>query len=173
MTDEVDDKFGFRVTILVVIVVLAGGIFIMNRNTNVDNDSTKDLSQPQSLPDLQNLQQTNTHDEAVAITELMIEDILVGDGKEASAGATISVHYTGRLLDGTKFDSSLDRGTPFSFTLGVGQVIPGWDKGVQGMKVGGTRKLTIPSDLAYGERGQGPIPPNSPLVFEVELLAVE
>ncbi|MDP3982926.1 MAG: FKBP-type peptidyl-prolyl cis-trans isomerase [bacterium] len=107
------------------------------------------------------------------MSTLLAEDIIVGDGAEATSGATISVHYTGRLLNGTKFDSSRDRGTPISFTLGVGQVIPGWDQGVQGMKVGGTRKLTIPSDLAYGERGQGPIPPNSPLLFEVELLAVE
>ena len=107
------------------------------------------------------------------ITELIAEDIIIGNGAQATAGATISVHYTGTLLNGTKFDSSLDQGTPFSFTLGVGQVIPGWDQGVQGMRVGGTRKLTIPSSLAYGERGQGSIPPNSPLVFKVELLAVE
>jgi len=83
------------------------------------------------------------------------------------------VHYTGVLLDGTKFDSSIDRGTPFQFPLGGRQVIAGWDQGVVGMKVGGKRRLIIPAALAYGERGQGSIPPNSPLVFEVELIGVQ
>ncbi len=89
------------------------------------------------------------------------------------AGKTVSVHYTGKLTDGTKFDSSLDRGDPFSFRLGAGQVIKGWDQGVAGMKVGGKRLLTIPPELGYGQRGfPGAIPPNSTLVFEVELLGV-
>lgn len=105
---------------------------------------------------------------------LKIEDFVVGTGKEAIAGSQITVHYTGTFLDGTKFDSSVDRGTPFEFTLGVGQVIRGWDQGVQGMKEGGKRKLTIPSDLAYGDNGIPPaIPPKSVLVFEVELLKVK
>lgn len=102
------------------------------------------------------------------------EDIKVGSGDEAVAGKTISVHYTGTLENGAKFDSSLDRGQPFEFTLGAGQVIKGWDEGVAGMRVGGKRKLTIPSELGYGEAGSPPsIPPNSTLVFEVELLAVK
>lgn len=105
--------------------------------------------------------------------ELKIEDLEEGQGAVAQPGQTVSVHYTGRLTDGSKFDSSLDRGQPFSFKLGSGQVIQGWDRGVAGMKVGGRRKLTIPPDLAYGDRGFPPvIPPQSTLVFEVELLGV-
>ncbi len=100
-----------------------------------------------------------------------IEDLVTGKGPEAVRGKTVEVHYTGWLTDGTRFDSSVG-GKPFSFRLGAGEVIDGWDRGVAGMKVGGKRKLTIPSDLGYGARGVGPIPPNSTLVFEVELLAV-
>ena len=107
------------------------------------------------------------------MTTLKIEDLVVGSGAEAAAGQSVNVHYTGWLTDGTKFDSSLDRGKPFSFRLGAGMVIKGWDQGVAGMKVGGKRKLTIPSDLGYGSRGAGGvIPPNATLVFEVELLGV-
>ncbi|WP_338863222.1 FKBP-type peptidyl-prolyl cis-trans isomerase [Myxococcus stipitatus] len=104
---------------------------------------------------------------------LKIEDSKVGTGDEAKAGHMVSVHYVGTLTDGKKFDSSRDRGQPFSFKLGAGQVIQGWDQGVAGMKVGGVRKLTIPPDLGYGARGAGGvIPPNATLVFEVELLGV-
>ena len=100
-------------------------------------------------------------------------DLLVGEGAEAVSGRGVSVHYTGTLTDGSTFDSSLDRGRPFDFTLGAGMVIEGWDEGVRGMKVGGKRRLTIPPEKAYGERGFGTvIPPGSTLVFEIELLAV-
>ena len=103
---------------------------------------------------------------------LIIEDLVVGDGEEAKAGRTVSVHYTGWLTNGSKFDSSKDR-NPFEFPLGARHVIAGWDEGVQGMKVGGSRKLTIPPELGYGARGAGGvIPPNATLVFEVELLAI-
>jgi peptidylprolyl isomerase len=107
------------------------------------------------------------------MSKLEIVDVEVGQGAEAKAGQKIRVHYTGTLENGKKFDSSVDRNQPFEFTLGVGQVIKGWDEGVQGMKVGGKRKLTIPSDMGYGSRGAGSvIPPNATLIFDVELLEV-
>lgn len=121
---------------------------------------------------LEQLQAQQNNQEAGSVEKT---DIQVGNGAEAVAGKKVTVHYTGTLKsDGSKFDSSLDRGEPFTFELGVGQVIQGWDQGVEGMKVGGKRKLVIPAALAYGEQSPSPaIPPNSDLVFEVELLAVE
>jgi FKBP-type peptidyl-prolyl cis-trans isomerase len=112
--------------------------------------------------------------EVVTSSGLKYVDQKTGEGDEAKAGDVVTVHYTGWLTDGKKFDSSLDRNQPFTFQLGAGQVIEGWDKGVAGMKVGGKRKLTIPPGLAYGNRAVGGvIPPNSTLVFEVELLGVK
>jgi FKBP-type peptidyl-prolyl cis-trans isomerase FkpA len=104
---------------------------------------------------------------------LIIEELQAGDGPEAHSGQTVAVHYTGWLTDGRKFDSSRDRFEPFTFNLGAREVIAGWDEGVVGMKIGGSRRLTIPPQLGYGARGAGGvIPPNATLVFEVELLAV-
>ena len=107
------------------------------------------------------------------MSNLIIEDIETGSGKTTEKGKRISVHYSGYLTDGSKFDSSLDRGQPLTIILGVGQVIRGWDEGFGGMREGGKRKLTIPPEMGYGARGAGGvIPPNATLVFEVELLKV-
>ena len=112
--------------------------------------------------------------EIVTASGLNYEDLKEGIGPAVRSGQTVSVHYTGRLTDGKKFDSSKDRNEPFNFPLGAGRVIKGWDEGVAGMKVGGVRKLTIPPGLAYGSRGAGGvIPPNATLVFEVELLQIQ
>jgi len=108
------------------------------------------------------------------VTELKVEDIKVGTGAEAKTGDNVTVHYSGWLVDGTKFDSSVDSGQPFTFGVGKGEVIAGWDQGVEGMKVGGVRRLTIPASLGYGDEGAGggAIPPGATLVFDVALLAV-
>jgi FKBP-type peptidyl-prolyl cis-trans isomerase len=111
---------------------------------------------------------------ANTITALKTEEITVGSGVEAKAGSTLAMNYVGYLPDGTKFDSSCDRGQPFAVQIGAGQVIKGWDQGIPGMKVGGKRRLLIPSELAYGSQSPGGvIPANSPLIFDVELVAVQ
>jgi len=106
-------------------------------------------------------------------TPVTKQDVVIGEGATAASGDMLTVHYVGRLTDGKVFDSSVDRNTPFDFTLGVGQVIKGWDEGMVGMRVGGKRVLTISPEYAYGSQGIGSIPPNSTLVFEVELLDVK
>ena len=115
----------------------------------------------------------NEEDMTTTPSGLRFQDVAEGDGAEARAGDTVSVHYSGWLTDGSPFDSSRDRGTPLTFQLGAGRVIAGWDEGVAGMKVGGSRKLIIPAQLGYGTRGAPPvIPPNATLVFDVELLSI-
>lgn len=117
--------------------------------------------------------QDNQAKQIMENNDLKIEDLKIGDGEQATAGAKITVNYRGTLTDGTEFDSSYKRNQLFSFVLGAGEVIKGWDEGFAGMKVGGRRKLIIPPELGYGSRPAGSIPPNSTLIFEVELVSVD
>ena len=117
--------------------------------------------------------ETSKTPKTININGMMATDTIIGTGEEAVAGKIITVHYTGTLEDGIKFDSSVDRGQPFSFILGAGQVIQGWEQGFAGMKVGGKRSLVIPASMAYGDRAVGAIPAGSTLLFDVELLAVD
>jgi len=154
-----------RIAIIVIAILILGGaaflVYMSSQNKQSENNPSA-----AGLPDTSNLTTT--------ASGLQYKDVTVGNGTEAKQGDTVSVHYTGWLTDGTKFDSSVDRGQPFNFPLGTGRVIAGWDEGVAGMKVGGKRKLVIPSDLGYGARGAGSvIPPNATLVFEVELLGIK
>ena len=162
----------FAITLLVIFFGVTAFIFYKKINDAGDmskiglgsTTSVTPLPTPTPTPKSNNIIQMENG--------LKIEDLKVGTGAEAKAGQEVSVNYLGTFENGTKFDSSYDRNEPFQFVLGAGQVIKGWDIGVEGMKVGGKRKLIIPSDLADGERGVGPIPANATLVFEVELLAV-
>ncbi len=147
---------------------------IAEPSTNVSNNNLFELDPSDPNPILFAMSEEARPDSNSRTTEsgLIISDILNGEGDEASVGQTVSVNYTGTLEDGTQFDTSIGR-APFSFTLGVGRVIKGWDEGVVGMKVGGKRKLIIPPELGYGTRGAGNvIPANATLIFEIELLKV-
>lgn len=161
------------ILVFIGILTIVGGFYIFKSKKSVDNQPysysvTSATITPAAEPTSSGSAIVKTMD------GLKIEDERVGTGAEAVTGKSITVNYSGTLTDGTKFDSSYDRGTPFTFTLGVGEVIQGWDQGFAGMKVGGKRKLTIPSELGYGANGAGSaIPPNATLIFDVELLKVE
>lgn len=131
------------------------------------------FNQPESETSEDSQQQASNLEGASPSRELKIEDTTVGTGIEAKTGDLVSVHYTGTLEDGTKFDSSVDRNEPFETPIGQGAVIKGWDQGIPGMKVGGKRRLTIPPHLGYGSQPNGAIPPNSTLIFDVELIEVK
>ena len=150
----------------ILIILLALILFVVIINWSKNNKINKDMDAVLDNNDEQNSEIKNDG--------LKIEVLNEGEGVAAKNGDNVSVHYTGTLEDGTKFDSSIDRGIPFNFVLGAGQVIKGWDLGVLGMKIGEKRKLIIPSDLAYGENGiPGAIPSNATLAFEVELLEIK
>jgi FKBP-type peptidyl-prolyl cis-trans isomerase len=155
------------IAVTVALVVVVGFFFLFNRPTSVDivdNESRDNAGSP-----LQGFQELI----AQGNSSLVTEDLVIGDGATAEVGSELTVHYVGILTDGTQFDSSVTRGQPFSFTLGAGQVIAGWDQGLVGMKEGGRRILIIPGELGYGPRGTTGIPPNSTLIFEVLLLDVQ
>ncbi len=153
-------------TLLALAVALSSSIFMAACSDKTTTATPSSPSSPQATD--------------IKMVDLVKTDVKVGDGTEATAGKVVSVHYTGWLYDekaadkhGTKFDSSRDRGQPFQFPLGGGQVIKGWDQGVAGMKIGGQRTLIIPAEMGYGARGAGGvIPPNATLIFDVELLGV-
>jgi FKBP-type peptidyl-prolyl cis-trans isomerase len=180
-TREQDKKKAYKALItfgiVVLLVIIAGKFFL--RPVQTVPQATEEPLQMESSEDiiLSSPSAEMVQGEEILegqVTELKIEDITVGTGAEAVAGKKAIVHYTGYLTNGTVFDSSVNRGQPFGFNLGAGEVIKGWDEGVTGMKVGGKRKLTIPPDMAYGEAGAGGvIPPNATLVFDVELVDVE
>lgn len=155
------------------VLVLLGGLaawrIIDERPPQPPQSAPQTAPQSTSAPDASAPKDTAT---PALNGKLQITDLKVGSGAVAKAGQPVTVHYRGTLTNGQQFDASYDRGDPFSFTLGAGEVIKGWDQGVAGMKVGGKRKLVIPPDLAYGAQDKGSIPPNSTLLFNVELLKV-
>jgi len=174
------------IALVLVVIVIAISVavfgFIKSKNQtvniglNLNQNQTADLNSqnPQNQNKEAENKNNNKMETQTLADGLQITDEVVGTGAEAISGKTVTVNYSGALTDGKKFDSSYDRGQPFSFVLGAGQVIRGWDEGVAGMKVGGKRKLVIPANLAYGDQavGNGLIPANSTLIFEVELLGV-
>jgi FKBP-type peptidyl-prolyl cis-trans isomerase len=162
---------------LVCVVVLVLAQVGSKQDSAIAANLTETIAAPTTITENNTLIASNTMSDANAVTTpsgLKYVELQEGTGATPNAGQTVEVHYTGTLTDGKKFDSSRDRGTPFSFKLGVGQVIKGWDEGLSTMKVGGRRQLTIPPELGYGARGAGGvIPPNATLIFDVELLGVK
>jgi len=161
-------KFGVKEVIAVAVaLVLVGGFFLQNQSSPVGITDTG--AEGGAAVPLQGFQQLLDRGNS----ELVVEDLTIGSGTAAAAGDQLTVHYAGILTDGTQFDSSVTRGQPFTFTLGRGQVIAGWDQGLLGMREGGRRVLIIPPELGYGSRGTANIPPDSTLIFEVLLLEVK
>lgn len=159
--------------LFLVVLAIAGGVYVISTG-RAGGSQVYQTSSPSAT--IESTVEPIASGSAKPMMEdkLIILDEKVGTGVEAVTGKKVTVNYVGTLLDGTKFDSSYDRSEPFAFNLGAGEVIKGWDQGVVGMKVGGKRKLTIPSSLGYGETGAGGvIPPNATLIFEIELLKVE
>ena len=157
-------------TLIIIVGAIAALRYVQTQQSVDENDKQTSSITITPEPTSQVLSEEDTNEEGGTMQS---EDIVVGTGDEAVAGKTVTVNYVGTLTDGTNFDASADHGQPFTFMLGAGNVIKGWDTGVVGMKVGGKRKLTIPPELAYGDQQAGSIPPNSTLVFEIELLKVE
>jgi FKBP-type peptidyl-prolyl cis-trans isomerase len=155
-------KKSYLILVFAVLAILALGIYLGSKNAEVNK----------KLLIADNNENTNMPENNNQPGELKIEILKEGLGAVATSGDKVTVDYVGTLEDGTKFDSSIDRGTPFTFTLGEGKVIKGWEQGLLGMKVGEKRKLTIPYNLGYGESGYGPIPAKATLIFEVELLGI-
>ncbi|ERN40461.1 FKBP-type peptidyl-prolyl cis-trans isomerase 1 [Rubidibacter lacunae KORDI 51-2] len=164
-------EIGASLGLVVLCALLTIGAQLWNGGTAIAEEAAPPAAIAQSRVAGENVM---LKDAIEADSGLKYIDIVVGEGASPQRGQTVEVHYTGTLEDGTKFDSSRDRGRPFSFKLGVGQVIRGWDEGVASMRVGGRRQLIIPPDLAYGRRGAGGvIPPNATLIFDVELLRID
>jgi FKBP-type peptidyl-prolyl cis-trans isomerase len=163
--------------IIALVVVIIGYFVFTDYKTRTQTATATPTTTANKTYPIGTLDTTPPPPTANAVTTasgLIYEDLQVGDGATAKTGDTVSVNYTGWLADGTKFDSSLDRAQPFEFILGAGQVIPGWDEGVTGMNVNGTRLLVIPPDLGYGAQGAGTtIPPNATLSFEVQLITIK
>ncbi len=155
------------IIVIIVVVVLGGFYFYFDRRNPMPNTPEEGSNPPAPT------ESSGTPPPAQESSDLKVETIFPGSGPAAKAGDTITVNYTGMFTNGTVFDSSVPRGKPFQFTLGARQVIQGWDLGLVGMKVGEKRKLTISPELGYGPAGSGPIPPNTTLVFDVELLKIQ
>lgn len=171
------EAFGIFLSVAVMAIALAAvrfksDIFAQNISSE-DQQATVVSATGETKADTLRQELLDASSNTGKLLKLVVDDVRVGSGDEVTVGDTITVHYTGTTQEGVRFDSSHDRGTPFTFTVGEGKVIQGWEKGLLGMKVGGERILVIPSEMAYGNRQVGVIAPNSPLVFIVELLKIE